>query len=69
MKGESDRGEREEGMVWCEAGLSFVEGGMVVHGGCCWLGTVVCGWVVVVCDGGLPFVGGRWSFVVGDGCL
>ena len=41
---------------------------MVVRGACCWLGTVIRGWVVVVRDGGLPFVGGGWSFVVGDGC-
>ena len=29
---------------------------------------VIRGWVVVVRDGGLPFVSGGWSFVVGDGC-
>ena len=38
---------------------------MVVRGGCCWLGTVVRGWVIVVRDGGLPFVSGGWSFSVG----
>ena len=52
-------------MVWSEAGLLFVEGGMVARGGCCWLGAVICGWVVVVRDEGLPFVGGGWLFVVG----
>ena len=33
MKGESDRGEREEGMVWSEVGLSFMEGGWSSVGG------------------------------------
>ena len=49
---------------------------MVVRGVCCWLGTVIRGWVVVVRDEALPFVGGGWSFVgggwsfvVGDGHL
>ena len=68
MEGRSDeggrviegRGRREEGMVWSEAGLSFVEGG--------WLSVVhVAGWA-------LSSVGGSSSFVmrgcrswVGDG--
>ena len=48
MKGESDRGEREEGMVWSEAGLSL------------WRGEGRPWWVLLAghCH---PWVGGRRS--------
>ena len=80
MKGESDRGEREEGMVWSEAGLSFVEGGWSsVVGVAGWalssvggwssfmMGVAVCGWGMVVCGGGMVVCGGGWLFMLGIG--
>ena len=43
MKGESDRGEREEGggKGVVRRGVVVHGGGMVVRDGCCWLGAVV----------------------------
>ena len=39
------RGRREEGMVWCEAGLSFMEGGWSsVVGVAGWALSSVGGW-------------------------
>ena len=49
--------------------LLSMGGRLWVGSGHLWVGAVIHGWVAIVRDNGLSFVGGGWSFVVVKGRL